>query len=428
MAALIAGMAVMAARARRITTAERRVRRSLQDDLFTDVGPGELREIRQTLASLPVHEATAVVGRLSEHELGVWMRELDGRRGGLSSAEQDDLFSSLAQRIRPEQLARIAAAGNLQPIVEAAAVRSPVGWRSELALRLWSNHSPDDRGWAEIVILVETIPPSALAGGLASVRPDVVASALVAPYERYGAATPVLDVEAATRFLGAVAALQDARMKADLFASFAARVHQTDGTSVRGPTGRSGLLGALAGLLISDPAGMVAELNHRVDPHANIVSEWVAGMIRHDRIDELDVLLVGLAGAPDRLAHFTDPGPDPAYPYPNAANLGYYAGAYSRAIDIIADRAGDRIELVARLFTLFAGLVPVPGGARLGLPLSPLVDVHAASTLQTLRDGAADVKQTLWGLAKPRTADGRLWNGAGTSQFQDAWQEVVDVR
>ena len=150
-------------------------------------------------------------------------------------------------------------------------------------------------------------------------------------------------------------------------------------------------------------------------------------MIRHDRLDVLDVVLAELMGD-DRLGHFGQAGTDPADPYPNASNLGFYVGAYGRAIEALAERAEDQVGLVSRLFAIFTGLVPVPGGGAVGIPLGPLVDRHAAGVVDGLQDGVATLKQTLWGLAKPRTADGRLWNGAGTSQFQDAWQEVVDVR
>jgi hypothetical protein len=133
-------------------------------------------------------------------------------------------------------------------------------------------------------------------------------------------------------------------------------------------------------------------------------------------------------GGERRLEHFTQPGSDQAFPYPNAANLGYYIGSYSLAIDTIADAAADKVGLVDRLFTILTGIVPGPANSRVRLPFGPLVDAHAESVIDGLRDDASSLRQTLWRLAKPRTRSGQLWNGVGTTQFQDAWEEVVLVR
>lgn len=425
---MVAGMALLAARFRRIGEAEVAIRDSLQDNLLSDVGHEDLMTIESRIAHLPVHEATAVVARLTDRELGVWMREMDGWRGGLSSAERAELLSLLVQRVRPAQLTRLTVAGRLPELVAAAVVGSPERWRPELAIDLWKHHTPDDEGWHAIAGLVGSVAPGILRDSLQQTDPSDLSAVLFEPFQRHVEGTPVLDLSAPTALLQAAAGSGDPGWKAALFHTFNRRMFETMSRKVSGPTKRPELLGALAGLLRSDPAGVVSELNHRVDPHANVTAAWVAEMIRHDRLDELDVVLTELSGAPDRLAHFTEPGTSPAAPYPNAANLGYYVGAYSRAIELISDRAGEQADLVARLFTLFTGVVILPGGGRIGLPLGPLVDSHAAEVTSRLRGGETGLKQTLWGLAKPRMPDGRLWNGVGISQFQDAWQEVVSVR
>lgn len=101
LAALLAGMAVLAARARRIATAEQTIRSSLQDSLFSDVGHGDLMTVAGTVGSLDAGEADAAVSALSDNELGVWMRELDGWQGGFDRVEQSRLFDTLAARLRP---------------------------------------------------------------------------------------------------------------------------------------------------------------------------------------------------------------------------------------------------------------------------------------------------------------------------------------
>jgi hypothetical protein len=428
LAALIGGMALLAARARRIETAESRIRDALQDNLFSDVGRDDLMDILGRIERLDVFEATAAISRLTDDELGVWMRELGGWRGGLDRTEQAEYLAALAGRLRPDQLARLTDHGKTDAVVAASLTAAPEHWHVELALRLWARRGPGDDGWNNIAALVEAAPAGALQTALSTTNLAALGAELFETFQRHPEASAAVDLEAAHRLVLAARTIPDAGVKAELFRVAVIGAASVAGTRVRGLVEVPALNGGLTGLLRSDASGVVDELNHRVDPHANVISVWVAGMIRADRLDELDVLLAELAGAPDRLEHFTVPGSDPANPYPNASNLGYYVGAYARAIDVIADRAEHRVDLVARLFALFTGVVPVPGGGSVGVPLGPLVDSHAASVVEDLRLGATSLKQTLWGLAKPRTADGTLWNGTGTSQFQDAWQEVVEIR
>ena len=426
-ASLAAGMALLAARARRISAAEHSIRESLQDNLFSDVGSDDLRRIGHRIAGLDPSEATAAVARLSDGELGVWMRELDGWRGGLSSAEQAEHLGILAATLRPDQLARFTDHGKTEAIVAAAIGSGPEAGRVELALALWNRRSPGAEGWNAIVELVESVPPDTLGAGLTPAGIPPLARSLVEPFQPYPGAAPVVDLEAAHRLAAAGQGLADPVVKAELFRALVGEATALGRIKVVGPVKLPDLMGGLTGLLRHDAAGVVAELNHRIDPHANVTSLWVEEMILHDRFDQLDVLLAQLAGGSDRLAHFTRRGSDPANPYPHASNLGYYVAAYGRALGNIADRSEDQVRLVSHLFALFTGVVPVPGGGSVGLPLGPLVDRQAGDVIDGLQSGAAGLEQVLWGLAKPRTADGRLWNGAGTSQFQDAWQEVADV-
>jgi hypothetical protein len=428
LAILTAWIAVLTTRARRIGAAEREIRDALEDNLFSDVGRDDLYEIIRRIESLDLYEATAAISRLTDDELAVWMRELGGWRGGLDRTEQAEYFAVLAERLRPDQLARLTDHGKTSAVVAASLQAAPAHRQVELALRLWERRRPGDDGWNDIVGLMEAVPLDVLQAGLSTASLTALGGDLFEKFERLPNAPRRLDLEAAHRLVAAVRNVPDATLKAELFHVVVVEATGASGSKAIGPVTLPVLHGALTGLLRSDPAAVVAELNHRIDPHANVTSLWVGEMIRADRTDELDVVLTDLTGAPDRLAHFTVPGGDLADPYPNASNLGYYVGAYARAIDAIADRAEDRVELVSRLFALFTGFLPVPGGGNVGIPLGPLVDAHAESVVEDLRVGAAGLKQTLWGLAKPRTPDGRLWNGAGTSQFQDAWQEVVEVR
>ncbi len=426
--AMVAGFALLAGRARRVSNAEQTIRTSLQDGLFSDVGRRDLLDIHRAVASLDPGEASAVVAGLSDSELGVWMRELDGWMGGLSALEQGRLFDDLAARLNPVQLSRVIAEGKRVELIEAAAGGSPPAVRVRLAVLLWASQNPADDGWHQIIDLLadvpgETIEEGVAAAPLAQLSADLLGRHQVDPQ---GALRRRLDSMAG--LIELAAGFTDPGLKARLFVEMTRQVIAHQRTPAVGGVEYEAVLGRLAALLRSDPGSVVARLNHDVDPHGNVTSEWIKEMIEADRIDELDVLLAGLLGGEHRLDHFSDEGSDPAFPYPNAANLGYYIGAYSLAVDTLADDAAERITLVGRLFSIVTGIVPGPGNSKIRLPLGPLVDTHAEAVIDGLRDEASSLKQALWGLAKPRTRRGLLWNGVGTTQFQDAWEEVVLVR
>jgi len=424
----MAGMAVLAARARRIGSAEQTIRVSLQDNLFSDVGHGDLSAIARTVVSLDAGEASAVVAALSEDELGVWIRELDGWQGGFNRFEQARLFEVLADRLNAQQLRRLIAHGKAAELIAAVSSSAPPTVAVPLALMLWGDRSPTDDGWEQIIGLLAAAPPDVVEATVARTSARSLASDLLGRHQARSDGPVKLQLDAMASFLNLAGGFEDAQLKAELFLVAGEQLRFHGREHVVGDVSSGDVLGRLGSLIRSDTAAVMTRLNHAADPHGNLTSAWIQDMIEADRVDELDVLLTDLLGGPNRVAFFSDPGVDPARPYPNAANLGYYVGAYSLAIDNIAEDAFDQIHLVTNLFTLVTGVVPGPDGSKIRLPFSPLVDVHADAVIDDLRDQSATLKQTLWGLAKPRTPDGAAWNGAGTTQFQDAWEEVVIVR
>lgn len=426
--AMVAGLAVLAGRARRIANAERTIRASLQDNLFSDVGREDLEGIATIVAGLDAGEASAVIARLSEDELGVWMRELDGWRGGIPRPHQVVLFRDLAIKLNPVQLHRLVVEGNKRELLDAIGSESPPEVRVRLATLLWASQDPSDDGWSEIIDLLAGVPVSVLETAMAQLSLEVLTEDLLGRHGVDPNGEPRLQFDAMSSFLGMAAQFTDPNRKGRIFVEMANQVVAKRSIPAVGGAEYEDVLGRLAALVRSDPGSIIGHMNHDIDPHGNVLSSWIREMIEADRIDELDVLLANLMGGERRLEHFTQPGSDQAFPYPNAANLGYYIGSYSIAIDAIADAAADKAGLVERLFTILTGIVPGPGSSRVRLPFGPLVDAHAESVIDGLRDDASSLRQTLWRLAKPRTASGQLWNGVGTTQFQDAWEEVVLVR
>lgn len=426
-AAMAAGMAVLAGRARRISGARRTIRDALQDNLFHDVGHADLATIAHTLDDLTAGEAQAVIGSLSDHELGVWLRELDGWRGGFDHLEQEHLFIRLSELLSSSQLTRLIREGKGPELVDAASVAAPSHVQSATAIALWGELDPTHDAWPGIATLFAAADRKDQRHAVAAVVPGPLMVNLLGVTSSYDGSAR-LHLEALSRFLDLAASFEDSALKADIFVAGQRALIGAQRLRASGNTEKDTVVGGLGSLVRSDPSGVVTQLSHRADPHGDVFSEWVGAMIDADRLDELDVILTGLVGGSDRLAHFTTPGTSPARPYPNAANLGYYVGSYGLAIDDIADSAEDQITLVGRLFAIVTAQVPGPNNTWVRLPLGPLVDAHSRAVVDGLRDEATSLKQTLWGLAKPRTADGLLWNGPGTTQFQDAWEEVVLVR
>ena len=89
------------------TFALERIEKNLSQGLFTDVGKVELQEINRILNQLTPVETNNVIANLSDDQLQVWGSELDGWRGGLSDAEQVELYNGLAPDLDPEQLSRV---------------------------------------------------------------------------------------------------------------------------------------------------------------------------------------------------------------------------------------------------------------------------------------------------------------------------------
>ncbi len=427
-AAIAATAAWRTARARRISVATREVRDSLQDSLFSDVNHEDLSRIARIFDTLDPMEATAVVASLSDRELGVWLRELDGWAGSFSPAEEEALFSRLVGTLAPDQLARLISMGKSHELMEATMVDGSSRVRAELAVALWSVLEPADRDWEDIAGVFESASVTDREGAVARAMSGSLLIDLLGVDVRGPDRSPRVRFDTLARFVDGAAAFEDPGLKAEIFVAAneaLSGIHRMHRVGDIKPTE---VLSRLGALIRTDPGPVVIQLNHRYDPHGDVMAGWVHDMIEADRLDELDVVFVDLLGSSERLAYFAEVGEDPARPYPNAANLGYYVGAYSLAIDAVADGAEDQINLVEQLFSIVTGIVPGPDNSRVLLPLSPLVDVHARSVVDGLRSEAATLKQTLWGLAKPRTAEGLFWNGPGTTQFQDAWEEVVAVR
>lgn len=407
------------------------VRSHLRDNIFSDVTHGDLVAIEAVINRLSPGERVLVLEALSDREVAVWMRELDGFNGSFSTAEEDRLFAGLVEGVDGEALARLAMEGKGPEVVAAltahGTARQQVALASELAERA-EGHSRIQRLIPELVERADASAWEAevtewIADGELGGRLDQFFGVWVDQHEKRGAGY-ILDAAAALARTGA--RFQDPAVKGALFVELVRRLAGAEGEPWEGSVADT--LAGTTQLLRSDVAGVLSQLNHGLDPHGNILGRWVEEMINEDRIDELDVVLADLLGGSDRVSHFSDPGSDPADPYPNASNLGYFVGAYQLAIEEIADDAEEKVELVGTLFAVVTGVILGPRGGDLNLPLGPLVDIHAREVIGSFQGRASQVKQALWGLAKPRTEDGLLWNGPGTTQFQDAWEEVVEVR
>lgn len=320
------------------------------------------------------------------------------------------------------------AQGKSTALMAAVSASAPSNVAAELALLLWGDRDPTEPGWDLIIELLADAPVDVAEATVAAASMPGLAIDLLGQNQVPHDDAPRVQLDAMAGFLDIAGEFGDPHLKAELFLAIGEQLRNHRRQHVVGETSYEDVLGRLTALVRSDTAGVITRLNHAADPHGNLTSAWIQDMIEADRFDELEVLFADLIGGRHRVKFFSDPGSDPARPFPNAANLGYYVGAYSLAIDGIAEDAADQIDLVGRLFAVVTGVVPGPGRSSVRLPFGPLVDAHAEGVVDDLRERSATLKQTLWGLAKPRTSDGLAWNGAGVTQFQDSWEEVVVVR
>ena len=423
--------AALAPRRGRVESAIASVRSGLSDNLFSDVTHGDLASIEETLIGLSPWEREITLNALSDREVSVWMRELDGFNGSFSEAEEARLFAGLVPGISGASLVRLVEGGKGKEVVAALSSHGTSRQRVKLAGELASGLE----GKSKLRRLIPQLVDSTSADTMETEVSGWIERGELGPRLDELLAVGVdesSDAEAGYRLDGAAAlarsgsGFSEPAVKAALFVELVDRLTALKGHRWKGSVGE--VLAGTTQMLRSDVTGIVGQLNHRLDPHGNTTSLWVEEMIDEDRIDELDVLLTDLLGGTDRLTHFSNPGTKIGDPYPNASNLGYFVGSYQLAIEQMAEDAKGKIELVGILFAIVTGVIPGARGGRLDLPTGPLVDLHARKVIDGFQGKATEVKQTLWGLAKPRTDDGLLWNGPGTTQFQDAWEEVVEVR
>lgn len=412
---------------------------ALRDGLSNDVGRSDLLAVRNALERLTPRETTDVFRALSDGQLKTWLRELDGWRGSLDQSEEAEMFSWLVPRLPADTILRLFDAGGkasvlltslentptptIMTVLAGLAVRDTV-LREDPALATSAMVGLADHTYGKLVAS-EEFP--VLVRALSS------ATVLSSPFGVSGHTTEAYDLESLSHIAARASLVDDPAVRSIAFTVLSGRLEEISGranldTSVAFTSDPKQRFDPLANLSVSMATLLDHEslsvLNHRDDVNGNHMSSWVRQAFEHSGF-EISGALIGRLKGEDPLSRFTAPGPS-ADPYPNASNLGYVIGAHHRAIVEIADDNRSQIELFATLAGLVAKYVPKPPGVS--LPAGTLIDVGRDQVVARIESEATSVKQALWAFGKPRNPDGSLWNGAGTSEYQNAWEEVVEVR
>lgn len=420
-------------RRKRAAPVHSQIGHALRDNLIDDVSRRDLLRVSAQFRPLSVDETRLVIAQMSDRQLAVWLREMDGWRGSLSPAEEKEIFDRVVPRLDVSGVVRLVLMGGKAAAVLAAVETAPPAVQEGVVRALSSLPGPvanvpfavadvltglSDESFARAV---DAAGFGGLVAGLS--RPRSVAS----PFGVPGHVTEVFDLGPLAHVAARASLVADPVVRARVFVELEGRIEQISlrtgiDTSVAFLSGsqEKALIG-IGSLLDSHSVG---RLNHQYDINGDHLSGWVRAMIDAGQYRKLGDLIGRMRGA-DHLAHFTVPGSEAA-PYPNASNLGFVIGAHHRAITDITSDARKQIELVAKLAGLLTAYVPKPG--KLRLPGGRVIDAHRDAVVGEMEAEARTTKQALWALGKPRNPDGSLWNGPGTTEYQNAWEEVVEVR
>ena len=350
----------------RVTDATRKIRRWL-DQRWNDwdVTNTDLQNTASELRGLTGAELDAVVARLKPGELVRWIDEMNASINGFSRPEKRELFTHLAATAGGESLARIhdAILDTEDPIENALDFGMSVGrsGRPEVveiyvsrrvddldhmrvfggiglaeALSGLDDADATDRHLARIIegamwdhFLADTRLGSgsldSAATALAHASPATLASAFVATVPLIGMfVLPVADHRAGVGGVPIAFPVADRTFDDDLRA-------------------------LLTDVISADPVGVVTELARGMDAGGRLTTDWLHHQMLAEEFDSVVPVIDGLRGSsPVAGDWFAVPGGS-GYPYPNAQNLGFMAGALSAAAARIAADADSKIDAIALL-------------------------------------------------------------------------------
>jgi hypothetical protein len=343
------------------------------------VTTSELRQVKQTLESLPQSQVNTAFTQLKDAEIKdiTWEMQAPGvgHYGGLSADERRDVIANLSQKLDAKNFERFASAyGSAEEI---ASVLTSPGSKATTDAKIGFLRAFDDKN-----------EQSAMASVLGSMRGDqaglqralgkggVLDATELSGILRQGLGDYAMPNKDGSRHvvysnprqfnavMDAAASSNSPEVKANVFQASSTVLGelQTNGNQ---PFSRpevramASMVGAkMSTLLRSDPNGIVRTLDQSNDPGKGM-SEWTEQMLRDNKTKDIADVINSLRLGPQGSNPMRDPNVF-LRDLPRARALGYMLGATAAGLENLKVDAKAQAQIVEQFGTFFAGRLQIP--------------------------------------------------------------------
>jgi hypothetical protein len=395
------------------------------------VTTSELRQVKQTLESLPQSQVNTAFTQLTDAEIKniTWEMQAPGvgDYGGLSADERRDVIANLSQKLDAKNFERFASAyGSAEEI---ASVLTSPGSKATTDAKIGFLSAFDNR---DDMYVDE---PSAMASVLSSMRGDQ------AGLQRALGKDGVLDATELSRILrpglgdyampnpdgsrhvvysnprqfnavmDAAASSNSPEVKANVFQASSTVLGelQTNGNQPSSPPEvrlMASIVGAkMSTLLRSDPNGIVRTLDHRNDPGKGM-SEWTEQMLRDNKTGDIAEVIHSLRLGPQGSNPMRDPNVF-LRDLPRARTLGYMLGATAAGLENLKVDAKAQAQIVEQFAGFVPGRFPI---SKLGVDTIKVFNRNIAAVVANVHEGKINAATGLLHIAvdgiRPDTQEG----------------------
>ncbi len=444
-----------------------------RDDGFWGTSRNEnVKQTVQDLKELTPTERGEALGKLTDDDLSELASDANANgifgANGLSNDEKRDLFNTLAEGAKGEDLARLASAfdsrDDTQLLAEAVASKgsdeSKQAYIQQMASRTADNDygssvyvggsssDDSDKDAKAILTVLSSFDTSTSTGRAAfdQAIKDMPQSALDSVAQAgvnettFNSASHIsvsYKADQLNALLDKVAGSSDPEAKAKVFGAAAeavsgmrenAGVHL--GMSSIGTDDKiAGVVDRMTKVMDSDPRGITDQLN-KSDAYGLRLSTYVAEVMRKDPEagaktlgDQLSKLQgAGTSQEPTKFFEEQAPGTNGTPYYKNAETLGYYAGALRAGIDALNK---DTTETGTMVKAVLGAAISAGSLGRASGSVSGLTNLVVDAAVNQANGSRTETARVLEQLAVPVDANGDRYQGPATATFDS---KAVKVR
>ena len=449
--------------------------RTRDDGFWGTSRNSNLKDTVQDLKGLTPTERGEALGKLTDDDLGELAHDVNAGgifgASGLSNDEKRDLFNTLADGAKGEDLARLATAfdsrEDTQLLAESVASKGSNEAKQAYVQQMSSRTADGDYGM------------SAYVGGASAEHSDKDAKAILTVLNSFDTSTPdgrvafdqaIKDMPQGTldsvaqagvnettftsasmggshisvtyqadqlnTLLDMVAGSADAQVKAKVFGAAAeavsgmrenAGVHL--GMTSIGTDGKiAGVVDRMTTVMNSDPRGITDQLN-KADAYGLHLSSYVSEVMRKDPEAGAKTLgdqLAQLQGAgtgqtPTQFFEAQAPGTNGTPYYKNAETLGYYAGALRAGVDALNK---DTTETGTMVKAVLGAAIGAASLGRVSGSVSGLTSAVVDQVVNQANGSRTETARVLEQLAMPVDGNGDRYQGPATATFDSKAAKV----